>query len=181
MKKFLALILAFILLLSFTACSSSKVEIAADTADEFLNEFFSSYNSMNKYLKNPEIAISAFSIDSVGLSALLRAVYQSQSVTFAFPEATKVTDNVYTVSVIVTAPDIEPLYEMYSIDKMLNEGKKIDEDFVAQSFYTNIMSGTTSLITNTVTVILRQEEGKWTIDPSNDLAFAIFPNIANAN
>ncbi|MGM9551267.1 MAG: hypothetical protein ACI3XA_03335 [Clostridia bacterium] len=178
MKRFIALFLVFVLIFSFSACGKNKnPSISASSPEEFLTEFFSSYDNMRKYLNNSEIAISAFALDGVGLKAVLRAVYEAMSVTYAFSEPKKVSDEVYTASVIVTAPDIQPLYDMYYIDKTLSENEKINEDFVAQSFYSNIMSGTTSLVTTTVTVIIRHKDGKWTLDPSNDLAFAIFPNI----
>ncbi len=178
MKKLLALILALALTLSFSACA--KKEVTTADANQFLTEFFASYTKMNDYLKSPDIAISAFALDGEGLSSILKAVYQAQSVTFTFPEPKKVSDGIFTARVEVTAPDIEPLYDMYAIDREFLGGD-LPEDFVAQSFYDNIRSGTTRTVITNVTVNITYFDGKWQLAPSNDLAFAIFPNIAKAN
>ena len=135
---------------------------------------------MNEYLKSPEIAISAFALDGEGLSGILRAVYLAQGVTFTFPQPTKVSENVFTVVVEVTAPNIQPLYQMYAIDRELLGGD-IPDDFVAQSFYDNIRAGTTNSITTRASLSITCFEGKWKLAASNDLAFAIFPNIDKAN
>lgn len=180
MKKILSLLLVFILMLSFSACTPAKREATEADANEFLVHFFSSYNEMNEYLKNSEIAISAFALDGEGLSGILRAVYQAQGITFTFPQPKKVSENIFTATVEVTAPNIQPLYEMYAIDRELLGGD-IPEDFVAQSFYDNIRAGTTKSLTNTVTITVSYPDGKWKVTPSNDLAFAMFPNIDKAN
>ncbi len=180
MKKILSLILSCICLLSFSACGAVKREATEADANEFLTNFFASYNDMNEYLKSPEIAISAFALDGEGLSGILRAVYQAQGVTFTFPQPKKVSENVFSAVVEVTAPNIQPLYEMYAIDRELLGGD-IPEDFVAQSFYDNIRAGTTSDITTTVNLSITCFDGKWQLAHSNDLAFAIFPNIDKAN
>lgn len=180
MKKLISLLLSFILIFCFSACSLTKKEATEADANEFLTNFFASYNEMNEYLKSPEIAISAFALDGEGLSGILRAVYQAQGVTYTFPQPTKVSENVFTAIVEVTAPNIQPLYRMYAIDRELLGGD-IPEDFVAQSFYDNIRAGTTSSITTRVSLSVTCFDGKWKLTPSNDLAFAIFPNIDKAN
>lgn len=180
MKKILSLLISLALILSFTACSPIRREATEADANEFLTNFFASYNEMNEYLKSPEIAISAFALDGEGLSGILRAVYQAQGVTYTFPQPTKVAENVFTVPVEVTAPNIQPLYQMYAIDRELLGGD-IPDDFVAQSFYDNIRAGTTNNITTRVSLSITCFEGKWKLATSNDLAFAIFPNIDKAN
>ena len=179
MKKILALLLALTLTLSFSACGEPK-GVTAEDANEFLTNFFASYNDMNEYLKSPEIAISAFALDGEGLSGVLRAIYQAQGVTYTFPQPTQLSENVFSAIVEVTAPDIEPLYEMYAIDRELLGGD-IPDDFVAQSFYDNIRAGTTRDVTTRVTISITHFEGEWSIAASNELAFAIFPNIDKAN
>lgn len=179
MKKLTALFLVFISILSFSACGKDK-GVTAEDANEFLTDFFASYNDMNDYLKSPEIAISAFALDGEGLSGVLRAIYQAQGVTYTFPQPTQISENVFSAIVEVTAPDIEPLYEMYAIDRELLGGD-IPEDFVAQSFYDNIRTGTTRDITTRVTLSITYFEGEWKLASSNELAFAIFPNIDKAN
>lgn len=178
MKKISAILLSIILMLSFSACGK-KVATEAD-ANEFLTNFFSSYNEMNEYLKSSEIAISAFALDGEGLSGILRAVYQAQGITFTFPQPTKVSENVFSAIVEVTAPNIQPLYQMYAIDRELLGGD-IPEDFVAQSFYDNIRAGTTSNVTTRVNLSITCFDGNWKLASSNDLAFAMFPNIDKAN
>lgn len=182
MKKIIALLLCMVLVISFAGCGSNKgaAEASSEDANKFLTDFFASYTDMNDYLKNPEIAISAFALDGQGLSSILKAVYQAQSVTFAFSEPTRADKNVFLAEVNVVAPNIEPLYEMYAIDVLLAE--EVPNNFVAQSFYDNIRAGTTTSVATTVKVTLRYDETtkKWSVDPSNDLAFAIFPNIDKA-
>ena len=178
MKRIFSILLTVALLLSFSACG--KRVVTEQDANEYLTNFFASYTSMNEYLKSPEIAISAFALDGEGLSGILRAVYQAQGVSFTFPQPEKVAENVFSATVEVTAPNIQPLYEMYAIDRELLGGE-IPEDFVAQSFYDNIRAGTTRDITTTVTLSLSFTDGKWKLAPSNDLAFAMFPNIDKAN
>lgn len=180
MKKIIALIMAAICLLSFTACTNKVTDVTEADANEYLTNFFASYTSMNEYLKSPDIAISAFALDGEGLSGVLRAIYQAQGVTFTFPQPIEVSENIFTAQVEVTAPNIQPLYEMYAIDRELLGGD-IPEDFVAQSFYDNIRAGTTSDITTTVSLTITYANGKWTLSTSNDLAFAIFPNIDKAS
>ena len=183
MKKIISLILIISCLFFTSACTKEIPKTATSQgANEFLTDFFASYTDMNEYLKSPDIAISAFALDGQGLSSILKAVYQAQSVTFAFPEPVKVSENVYSASVTVIAPDIEPLYEMYALDRILAEDDTPDS-FVAQSFYDNIRAGTTSSVTTTVDVTVRfdPQSRKWTVDPNNDLAFGIFPNIDKAN
>ncbi|MBQ8002871.1 MAG: hypothetical protein IJ297_05450, partial [Clostridia bacterium] len=170
MKKIIALIMALMLMLSFSACG--KKEVTTADANEFLTEFFASYTKMNEYLKSPDIAISAFALDGEGLSSILKAVYQAQSVTFTFPEPQKVSENIFTATVEVTAPNIEPLYDMYAIDREFLGGE-IPEGFVAQSFYDNICSGTTRTVTTNVTVSITCFDGKWSVASSNDLAMAM--------
>ena len=179
MKKIIALLLALTLALCFSACGMNK-SVTAEDANEFLTEFFASYNKMNDYLKSPEIAISAFALDGEGLSGVLRAIYQAQGVTYTFPQPTQISENVFSVIVEVTAPDIQPLYEMYAIDRELLGGD-IPEDFVAQSFYDNIREGTTREVTTRVTLSITHFDGEWKLASSNELAFAIFPNIDKAN
>lgn len=177
MKKIIALILALALCISFSACM--KRESTEADANEFLTNFFASYSEMNEYLKRPEIAISAFALDGEGLSGILRAVYLAQGVTFTFPQPKKVSENVFTANLEVSAPNIQPLYEMYAIDRELLGGD-IPDDFVAQCFYDNIRAGTTNTITTQVSISITCFNGKWDIASSNDLAFAIFPNIDKA-
>lgn len=180
MRRFLAIFLIiFCIGLNAGCVQNKKADVTAADANEFLTEFFASYTQMNDYLKKPEIAISAFALDGAGLSSILKAVYQAQSVTYTFSEPVEVSDNIFTAVVEVTAPNIQPLYEMYAIDRQL-AGDDVDKDFVAQSFYDNIRSGTTSSVTTAVSVTIHYNNGKWTIDPSNDLAFGIFPNIDKA-
>lgn len=183
MKKITAIILSFLLIFSLCSCigESKKLSPTPADANEYLTTFFSSYTRMNDYLKNSEIAISAFALDGAGLSSLLRAVYQAKSITFAFAEPVKVSDNVFSATVTVAAYDIQPLYEMYAIDRML-AGDSLPRDFVAQSFYDNIQAGTTNKVTTTVNITVRYDSAlsSWSVDPSNDLAFAIFPNIDKA-
>lgn len=180
MRKIIALIMTAVCLLTFAACANKTRVVTEDDANEYLTNFFASYTSMNEYLKSPDIAISAFALDGEGLSGILRAIYQAQGVTYAFPKPTKVSENIFSVHVEVTAPNIQPLYEMYAIDRELLGGD-IPEDFVAQSFYDNIRAGTTSDITTTVSLTITYANGKWILSTSNDLAFAIFPNIDKAN
>lgn len=183
MKKLISTILCVAILLTFSGCSKGMLnfEVTEDDAQEYLTTFFSSYTKMNNYLKDSDIAISAFALDGQGLSSILKAVYQSQGVTFAFSKPTMVSENTFTATVNVVAPDIEPLYEMYAIDRLFQEGD-IPDDFVAQTFYNNICAGTTSSITTAVSITVRYDnlKGGWIVDPSNDLAFAIFPNIDKA-
>ncbi len=183
MKKIMALFLCVVLIISFAGCcakDSKNSSATAEDANKFLTDFFASYTKMNEYLKDPKIAISAFALDGQGLSSILKAVYQAQSVTFAFSEPTEASENVFLAEINVVAPNIEPLYEMYAIDVLLAE--EVPNDFVAQSFYDNIRAGTTTSITTKVTVTVRYDETTkgWSVDPSNDLAFAIFPNIDKA-
>ena len=110
MKRFLSVLLAVALIISISACSPVIREATEEDANEFLTNFFASYNAMNEYLKSPEIAISAFALDGEGLSGILRAVYMAQGVTFTFPMPTKVSENVFTVVVEVTAPNIQPSF-----------------------------------------------------------------------
>lgn len=182
MKKILSILLAFSMLLALTGCggSAKKASVTEEDANQYLTEFFASYSKMNDYLKNKDIAISAFALDGQGLSSILKAVYQAQSVSYIFPTPTRVADNVFSVQVEVTAPNIQPLYEMYSIDRQFLE-EDYEGDFVAQSFYDNICTGTTNDITTTVNVTLRYNGGTWYVDPNNDLAFAVFPNIDKAS
>ncbi len=180
MRKISALLTALVLMLSCSACGMAKREATAGDANEFLTSFFASYSEMNEYLKRPEIAISAFALDGEGLSGILRAVYQAQGVTFTFPCPTRVSENVFSAVVEVTAPNIQPLYQMYAIDRELLGGD-LPEDFVAQSFYDNIRAGTTSDITTRVSLTITYTDGKWNVVSSNDLAFAIFPNIDKAS
>ena len=184
MKKFISIILTFLLIFSLASCGCGNKALGGteEGAKEYLTSFFSSYTKMNDYLKSPNIAISAFALDGAGLSSLLRAVYQAKSVTYAFEDPKEVSDNVFTATVKVLAYDIQPLYEMYAIDRSL-AGENITADFVAQSFYDNIQAGTTRKVTTTVNVTMRYDTyaKRWNIDPSNDLAFAIFPNIDKAN
>lgn len=181
MKKITALLLTIALIFAMCGCGGKKAEteITEKDAEKYLTSFFSSYTQMNNYLKNSGIAISAFALDGEGLSSILKACYQAQSVTFAFGEPVKVAPNTFSVSVTVAAPDIEPLYQMYAIDRILAEDE-LPDSFVSQSFYDNICAGTTSTLTSTVNITLRYDLGVWTVDPSNDLAFAIFPNIDKA-
>lgn len=182
MKKIISVILCTAFLCFIAGCSKPVREVTEDDANEYLVSFFSSYTKMNEYLKNPDIAISAFALDFSGLSSVLKAVYQAESVTFTFSKPVKAQNNVFIANLEVTAPNIQPLYDMYMIDREFM-GEDIPDDFVAQSFYDNIRSGTTTLLTSVVTVTVRYdgENGVWSVDPSNDLAFAIFPNIDKAN
>lgn len=181
MKKITALILTIALVFAMCGCCGKKAEteITEKDAGEYLTSFFSSYTKMKNYLSNSEISVSSFSLDGEDLSSVLKACYQSKSVTFAFGEIVKVAPNTFSTSVTVAAPDIEPLYQMYAIDRIL-AGEDVSDSFVSQSFYDNICAGTTSTVTNTVNITLRYASGVWTVDPSNDLAFAIFPNIDKA-
>ena len=183
MKKLISLILSITLLFLICGCNKASMTNGAteESASEYLTSFFSSYSKMNSYLKNRDIAISAFALDGQGLSSILKAVYQAQGVTYAFHKPVKIADNTFVAVVTVVAPDIEPLYEMYAIDRILAEDE-VEDSFVAQSFYDNIRQGTTQNVTTNVNITLRYNSitNSWSVDPSNDLAFAIFPNIDKA-
>jgi hypothetical protein len=182
-KKATAIIISAILVLSLCSCSSSGgAQVSADEANSYLAGFFSDYNAMNTYLKSPDIAISAFSLDGAGLSALLRAYYQSQSVTYAFTLPEENGENTYTSTVTVVSLDSLNLFTMYNIDRevAVMDSVPIDSEFVASSFYSNIQEGTATQVETTVTITLSYTKGDgWSVEPSNDLAFAIFPNIQN--
>lgn len=183
-KKVTSFIISLVLILSLCSCGSENVtvEVSASEANDFLTNFFSDYSAMNTYLKGPDIAISAFALDGAGLSALLRAYYQSQSVTYAFTMPVESGENTYTSTVTVVSPDTQTLFTMYNIDREIAQmgGEELDSDFVAQSFYANIQEGTAPSITTTVSVTaVYSEEAGWSLLPNDDLAFAIFPNIQN--
>ncbi len=180
MKKTIAFITIFAMLFCCSACNKSVNMVTEKDANEFLTDFFASYTKMNEYLKSSEIAISAFALDGEGLSSILKAVYQSGSVTYSYPMPEKVGEGIFRANVEVSAPNIEPLYDMYAIDREFLGGD-IPEGFVAQSFYDNIRTGTTKNIKTIVNIAFTYSDGKWTIAPNNDLAMAIFPNIDKAN
>lgn len=180
--KRLALVMSVIMLVSVCGCSSKKepVEHTPDEANKFLTDFFSDYNEMNTYLKRSDIAVSAFALDGAGLSALLRALYQSQSVTYAFSTPVSQGEGVFTSDVTVFSIDMVPLFTMYDIDREIAQlsGDPLDGDFVAQTLYSNITDGNNTVITTSVTVTLRvADDGTWSVESNNALAFAIFPNI----
>ncbi len=183
-KKITAFIISLALVLPLCSCGGENVpaEVSASDANDFLTSFFSDYSEMNAYLKDPDIAISAFALDGAGLSALLRAYYQAQSVTYAFTVPVKSGENTYTSAVTVVSPDTRTLFTMYDIDReiALMDGEELDSDFVARSFYSNIQEGTAPSINTSVSVTaVYSEETGWSLLPSDDLAFAIFPNIQN--
>lgn len=183
MKKTVSILISAVLLFSLCSCSSKEESVTEVDANEFLTSFFSDYAAVNTYLKDRSIAVSAFSLDGAGLSSLLRALYQAQSVTYAFSEPVKSGENVFTSSVTVVSLDMINLFTMYNIDREIAvvSGEELNSDFVAESFYANIIEGTTSPVTTTVTVTISFSPGEgWTLLPNNDLAFAIFPNIQNA-
>lgn len=177
MSVFFAIIIA----VSFSSCAKEEEdkEATAVKANDFLQDFLSDYNSMNTYLKDPGISISAFALDGAGLSSILRALYQSQSVTYAFTLPTEISKDVYSSNVTVVSLNMSDLKLMYDIDREISvmAGEELDEDYVAQAFYANIMEGTANPVTNSVPVIMRRSGDKWSLDVNNDLALAIFPNI----
>ncbi len=118
-NRLTALILSALLTFSLAACSAGKEkeEYTAAEASAFLTEFFSDYTLMCDYLTDDNIAVSAFALDGAGLSAILRALYQSQSVTYAFSEPVLAEPGVFQSNVTVFAPDLVPLFSLYTIDK----------------------------------------------------------------
>lgn len=184
-KKIFAFIMSVLILLPLCSCGGGKtsVEVSASEANNYLTNFFSDYGAMKNYLAEPDIAVSAFALDGAGLSALLRAYYQAQSVTYAFTFPVESAENIYTSTVTVVSPDAKTLFTMYNIDREIAQmdGEELDADFVARSFYANIQECTAPSVTTTVTVTaVYSEETGWSLLPNNDLAFAIFPNIQNA-
>ena len=180
-KRASALITALLLIFSLSACERGEreVDVAAIDANEYLTDFFSDYSEVNKYLKDPDIAISAFALDGAGLSSLLRALYQSQSVTFAFSLPLEIEEDVFTSNVTVVSPNMSELKLMYDIDREISilSEEGLSEDYVAQMFFANIRDGAANFITRTIPVTVRYANGTWSLDINNDLAFAIFPNI----
>jgi len=181
-----AISLLLIILLLFPAgCSKIKDEITGSytTADAsaYLTEFFSDYSEMCAYLKDDSIAISAFALDGAGLSAVLRALYQAQKLTFAFSEPREVSSGVFQADVTVLAPDMVELFELYNIDREISEisGEAQGEDYVAEAFYANLVDNMQPLTETTVEVTCRVSFGNWSVDPNDALAFAIFPNVQN--
>ncbi len=181
-NKATALLLSVLLAFSLASCSpeEEQKEYTAADANSFLTNFFSDYTSMCDYLTDDSIAISAFALDGAGLSAILRALYQSQSVTYAFSEPVLTEPGVFQSNVTVFAPDMIPLFSLYTIDKEIVDisGEVPDEDFVAETFYSNLIDNMNEPISTTVTVTVRvSEEGEWSVDFDNALAEAILPNI----
>ncbi len=181
-NRFTALLLSVLLAFSLASCSfgKEKKEYTAEEANAFLTEFFSDYTSMCDYLTDDNIAISAFALDGAGLSAILRALYQSQSVTYAFSEPVMTEPGVFQSNVTIFAPDMIPLFSLYTIDKEILEisGEVPDEDFVAEIFYSNLSDNMNDPISTTVTVTVRVSDlGEWSVDFDNVLAEAILPNI----
>ncbi len=181
-NRFIALLLSVLLAFSLASCSpgKDKAEYTAEEANAFLTEFFSDYTSMCSYLTDDNIAISAFALDGAGLSAILRALYQSKSVTYAFSKPVMTEPGVFTSDVTVFAPDMIPLFSLYTIDKEILEisGETPDEDFVAETFYSNLSDNMNDPISTTVTVTVRVSDlGEWSIDFDDTFAEAILPNI----
>lgn len=182
MKKILAIIMSVVCLASLAGCgkaNNTEPEITASTANEALTDFFASYNKMSEYLQDSEISISNYTVDNAGLRSILKAIYQAKSVTFAFPEPLEASKGIFSTTVTVSSPDLKPLYDMYQIDRELAimSEEAITEDFVAQSFYNNIRTGTTSTVSGNVYVTIEYYNGEWVVYPSDFLASAIFPNI----
>ncbi len=181
-NRFTAVLLSALLVFSLASCSLGKEpeEYTAEEANAFLTEFFSDYTSMCSYLTDDNIAISAFALDGAGLSAILRALYQSQSVTYAFSEPVMAEPGVFKSDVTVFAPDMVPLFSLYTIDKEILDisGEAPDEDFVAETFYSNLSDNMNDPISTTVTVTVRVSDlGEWSVDFDNAFAEAILPNI----
>ncbi|MCD8049887.1 MAG: YgdI/YgdR family lipoprotein [Clostridia bacterium] len=184
-KKYISLFLALIMLFLLSACSFDfgGTDYTAEDANTYLTEFFSDYTSMIEYINRSDIAISAFALDGAGISALLRALYQSQSVTYAFTYPVESSDNVFRSNVTVVSIDLAEIDQLYQIDReiALESGTSTDGDFVAQSFYNNIQTNSISQVQATVTVTVRVTDDVWYVDSSDDLAYAIFPNIQSVS
>ncbi len=177
MKKILSVILAVALVFSIAGCTNTQTKTKTeDDAYQYLTDFFASYTKMSEYLNSSQISVSDFELDGQDISSILKAVYQAKSVSYIFSKPTKVGENIFVTKVEVTAPDAKALVEMYEIDRMFIEGE-LPEDFVAQCFYDNICTGTAKDITTEVDITIRYNGGGWSIDPTDNLAFAIFPNI----
>ena len=185
MKKFLALVLSIVCILSFAACSRPagtpntpvSNEIGPAHANEYLTEFFSSYTQMSEYISREDLALSSYTLLGADLKSLLKASYQAQSVTYTFDVPVEISDNTFSCDVVIEAPDMNMLYEAYLIDTAIDP-----EADLVNSFYANINAGaTTSVKSDTVTLTLTYTDGTWNIASNNALVYGIFPNLDMIN
>ncbi len=176
MKKILALLLSLCLLLSLTACTKdaidSKKYITDDDAHTYLSEFFTGYNKLNNYLAKCKFS----SPEGLPVEDILLGYYYANKISFSFTYPVRQSDNVYTSTVVVSSPDFRPVYENgYKYDIVATPD--IDKAYSVFEGISRFSSSEDSMVEKTVSVTVRYKDGVWSVDPSTELALAIFPNI----